>query len=1075
MRIVSVFIFVFTSLCFSQTLISPVNLPSGTYWTSAYGLAYENGKYWISSSSSSTGRGILYAVDSTGVVVDTVTVSGYPTLRESQGIAFDGTNFWYVERKTARCDLFKISPSGVVLDSIIISTINGGTSWYLGGAGWDGSGLWISVYSPDAQAKLYKINVTSKQIVDTIQTYGTQPQGITFKADTLFYVIDDNDGDDERVYAVDLISEDTLFSFAVPGQLTSGLSPRGLAWDGKFFWLLANPLSGTGKRLYKYELTGKGTPGINLITKTVDFLNVQIDSVKSAEVFIQNFGNADLIIDSVFISNNVFTLNETLPHTIPQGETHSLTISFAPSANTAYNDSILLFHNDPTFNYSKVTVKGVGVYTAAYISVSSAVLNYGDKRFNSTSYKELTITNNGSDELIVDSIKISTTNYFTEFAVLPIHIDSVQSATFRVWFHPTSYTTFNDTLILRSNASNTPVIFIPLTGTGITMDSTLGTKYWEGNIPDNPATSFDDYQVDALKSLKDINGDGVDEIVVCTENYYTTVFNGNSSGNGDILWKFSSFLNSNDAGSVDWAQCLQTVDINLDGVEDVVIGTAGGNESVFALDGKTGSVIWEHGDPVNYDNGDIMGVDVKRDWNNDSYPDVLVSASGNESTGNGRFSVILLNGLNGNIIWTINQSAQQKLKYMVASTDDGGAVGSRIGSAYEVFGFNKTGQLIWSYPTIGSPWSVREIVDLDANGTSDIIAGDISGNVYALSGDAGIEIWRKNIGNVFIEDLRIIADVNQSGYPDILVSGINPNVYVLEGKTGATIWNQNTGGNILGIGELGDMTGDNIPEVATASLNDMVHVFEAKAGGIIFTYDFGTPAEHITKIGDIDGNYSKEFVAGSRDGKLVAFSGGTDAFVPVELTSLSASAEGNVVTLYWTTASELNNKGFSVERKSRDGDFSEVAFIEGKGTTSENQFYVYHDKDVQYGLNCYRLKQVDFDGTFEYSKEVEVNVGLPVDFSLSQNYPNPFNPSTVINYSTPVDANVVLTIFNILGEEIKTLVNESVKAGIHKVEWNGTNNNNISVPSGIYFYRIEANNPSVSKKFNDVKKMMILK
>ncbi|MCW8813334.1 MAG: hypothetical protein OQK65_07340, partial [Chlorobium sp.] len=197
-----------TSLNFSQTLLETIDLPSGTFYNYAYGMVYDNGKYWLSSSSSSAGQGILNAVDDTGTQVATINIT-YPGMQESQGLAFDGTYFWYIDRKTARCDIFKVDQSGTVLDSITSSQLFGG-SWYMGGAGWDGTGLWISIYYPNSSAALYKVDVNTKTIIDTISTFGTQPQGITVKGDTLFYDMDDNEGDEEKIYAVDLATEDTL-------------------------------------------------------------------------------------------------------------------------------------------------------------------------------------------------------------------------------------------------------------------------------------------------------------------------------------------------------------------------------------------------------------------------------------------------------------------------------------------------------------------------------------------------------------------------------------------------------------------------------------------------------------------------------------------------------------------------------------------------------------------------------------------------------------------------------------------------------------------------------------------------
>ena len=161
----------FSCLSFSQTLVQTVDLPSGTFYNYAYGLAYENGKYWISSSSSSAGLGLLNAVDANGNQVSSINIT-YPGMQESQGLAFDGTNFWYVDRKTARSDIFKVAPDGTVLDSMTTSQLFG-SSKYLGGAGWDGTHLWVSVYYPNNDAALYSIDVNAKTIVDTITTYGT--------------------------------------------------------------------------------------------------------------------------------------------------------------------------------------------------------------------------------------------------------------------------------------------------------------------------------------------------------------------------------------------------------------------------------------------------------------------------------------------------------------------------------------------------------------------------------------------------------------------------------------------------------------------------------------------------------------------------------------------------------------------------------------------------------------------------------------------------------------------------------------------------------------------------------------
>lgn len=187
--------------------------------------------------------------------------------------------------------------------------------------------------------------------------------------------------------------------------------------------------------------------------------------------------------------------------------------------------------------------------------------------------------------------------------------------------------------------------------------------------------------------------------------------------------------------------------------------------------------------------------------------------------------------------------------------------------------------------------------------------------------------------------------------------------------------------------------------------------------------------------------------------------------IPVELESFTAEAGGNDVHLTWTTATETNNSGFSVERKkTTDKNWTEAAFIEGKGTTTEKSVYTYTDKDVAGGIYSYRLKQVDLDGTVSYSSEIEVNVEIPEDFALYQNYPNPFNPATTIKFALPEASQVTVTVYNQLGEQVEQLTGGILEAGYHEITWNAMN-----YASGVYFYRIEAGN------FNDIKKMMLLK
>ena len=196
--------------------------------------------------------------------------------------------------------------------------------------------------------------------------------------------------------------------------------------------------------------------------------------------------------------------------------------------------------------------------------------------------------------------------------------------------------------------------------------------------------------------------------------------------------------------------------------------------------------------------------------------------------------------------------------------------------------------------------------------------------------------------------------------------------------------------------------------------------------------------------------------------------------LPVELTSFTASANSKEVILNWVTATELNNRGFEIQRKVVEGDFATVGFIKGEGTTTHQKEYSYADKNLADGKYYYRLKQLDFSGEYEYSNRIEVDVRTLNNFTLEQNYPNPFNPATTIGYVLQERSNAKLTLLNAIGEEIAVLVNEEQDKGYHKVEFSAkggyaSGGDALNLSSGVYFYQLKAGS------FGETRKMILLR
>lgn len=222
----------------------------------------------------------------------------------------------------------------------------------------------------------------------------------------------------------------------------------------------------------------------------------------------------------------------------------------------------------------------------------------------------------------------------------------------------------------------------------------------------------------------------------------------------------------------------------------------------------------------------------------------------------------------------------------------------------------------------------------------------------------------------------------------------------------------------------------------------------------------------------VSSTYGAMFVGGN----FSTVNGGTSAsaaarFVdssnplPVELISFAANVNCSTVMLNWQTATEVNNYGFNVERRAKNEEWQKISFIQGHGNSNTPKSYSFTD-NLAHNLDHlqYRLKQIDFDGKFEYSDIVEVNFPSPNKYELAQNFPNPFNPTTVIEFAIPKSGRYTLSIFNVLGELVEVISEKEYKAGYYKETFNAK-----ELSSGIYFYRLKGD------QTNLVRKMMLLR
>ena len=366
----------------------------------------------------------------------------------------------------------------------------------------------------------------------------------------------------------------------------------------------------------------------------------------------------------------------------------------------------------------------------------------------------------------------------------------------------------------------------------------------------------------------------------------------------------------------------------------------------------------------------------------------------------------------------------------------------------------------------GDTWDVQYFQDessLSKIYFTDNNNGYALGGAYVMHSTNGGNVWTQSVITGKIFDGICFID-NNTGWLAGKSGVSNYAGLIYKTTNGGNVWN----GTIFGYNE-------NLYDIC---FSDQQHGWAVGANdqdgtGIIYATTNGGNSWLPQNIPAVNSLHSVYFV-NNNSGWAVGDNGtiiSTFNPVPVELTSFSAGVDGNNVDLSWQTATETNNSGFEIQRsdvrdqKSETLDWKKIGFIKGQGTTTKENNYSFVDKNLGTGSYSYKLFQIDFDGTRTESEIVNVNINSqPKEYALMQNYPNPFNPTTTIEYSIPENGNVKLKIYNSLGEEVATLVNEYKTARSYKINFDAS-----TLPSGVYYYKI------ITEKFSSVKKMILLK
>lgn len=788
-----------------------------------------------------------------------------PAIGDSYGMTYDDQHLWIIDRgSTGPSYALKLDLNGNIVSQFTLP------NQYMSGIAYDNGNFWVGTYYPNP-GWIHKVNNSGTVLTQFVPPY-EQPWDICLQGEYL-WIVDYNANKINKVDQTGNILEEH------PAQ---NQRPAGIVFDGTYIWYVDGPL-GANSTLYKVNPGGAGTPAIQIPATTHNFGNVTVGTTATWNMLVQSTGTAPLEVSNILFPPNFPVYSTaTFPVTIQAGQSMNIPIVYAPQNAGPLNGNAQVVSNDPVNPSVTITLTGFGVIDGPNLHVPVANYNYGTIRKGATKMWKMEVQNTGNATLTINSLEVDDPNFYIEdnFS-LPISLAPLGQAYFNIWFWPGEGIAYEATLSIFSNDPDNNPFLVGLTGAGQDGQYPIGTVLWQYYI----TTSYDN-SPKAIHYIPDINGDGVADVIICSEDNYIRCFNGNASGAGQILWEREIY-----SGSIYQQSGLTLIeDINNDGYVDVIVGTAWGDRSVVALSGKTGEILWKH-QTNNYGGGGwVYQVDTRFDYNNDGFPDVL-AATGNDGNNTGPRRIYCLDGKTGNPIW---ESFLGAAAFAVIGVEDftgdgipdviagGTNPGETQGRVIGINGAN--GSIQWTYTTSGSAvWALESLDDINGDGIPDVIAGSFNGNYYLINPVNGAVLHQGYLGNNIITRFAKLDDVNNDGYSDIFPGHSGTVAIMINGFNGSNIWTKSLPDKPWNVARIPDVSGNNINDLVVGTLyqNNFIYFLKGTDGTDLFSQNFGEAVDAIGVIPDITGDLSWEMVAGGRNGKVVCYSGGLNTFVGI--------------------------------------------------------------------------------------------------------------------------------------------------------------------------------------------------
>jgi hypothetical protein len=785
-----------------------------------------------------------------------------PAIGDSYGMTFDGENLWIIDRgSTGNAYALQLSLSGNVISQFNLP------QQYMSGIAFDNGDFWVSSYYPDP-GWVYKVNNTGailQQFVPPMaQTWDLAKQNESI------WLVDYNGN---MIFRLD--EQGTV----IESHPSVSQRPSGIVFDGNYLWVVDGAL-GSNSTLYKIDPGGAGTPQLSISQTDFNFGNVTVGSQQEINFTVGNSGQATLTaLFGVPLGSYIF-LPDGIIDILP-GETINAAVSWGPMLPGPMQTIGLLSTNDPLNPEVELTFTGNALKNGPFLFPSEVAYDFGNIRTEASKKWILTIQNWGNALLSIDNVSTNNPDFYVIGQQLPINLGTLESTSIDVWFHPSDAGSHNANLSISSNDPDQSLFQIPLAGNANDVYMPVGATIWQYRISGNY-----DNSPKAMLFIPDINQDGRADLIVASEDNYLRAFNGNASDDGQVLWELEIY-----SGSVYQQQGLtNTDDIDEDGFEDIIAGTAWGDRSVVAISSKTGNVLWKYQTNSFGAGGWVYQVDAKFDFNGDGFPDVL-AATGNDFDNTGPKRVFCLNGKTGAPIWNapLNGAVYSVMGIPDFNGDGIPDVIAGASNAAEtqgrVVGINGiNGAVLWEYTTSGTAvFALEKLDDINGDGIPDIIAGSFNGNYYLMNPVNGSIIQQGYIGNNLILKLARMDDLNGDGFSDIVPAHSGFSAMAIDGFTGQIIWSVSTPDKPWNLKRIPDISGDSINDIALGTLyqSNYAMFLNGVSGETIFSEAYGEAIDALGILPDMNGDGSWEMVAGGREGKIVCYAGGPNAITGI--------------------------------------------------------------------------------------------------------------------------------------------------------------------------------------------------